>query len=60
MSLIVQKYGGTSVASLEHIQRVADRVSKTYDQGNNVIVVLSAMAGVTDGLIDMSELHWHE
>jgi len=54
MGLIVQKYGGTSVADLEQIRDVAKRVAKTFDKGNNVVVVLSAMAGVTDGLLDMA------
>jgi aspartate kinase len=54
MALIVQKYGGTSVASLERIQNVAQRVAKTYDQGNAVVVILSAMAGITDNLIAMA------
>jgi aspartate kinase len=54
MSLIVQKYGGTSVADLQRIHNVAKRVAKTYDQGNEVVVILSAMAGVTDGLIGMA------
>ncbi len=50
MGLIVQKYGGTSVANLERIQNVARRVVRTYRQGNDVVVIVSAMAGVTDGL----------
>jgi len=54
MGLIVQKYGGTSVADLDRIRNVAKRVVKTYDQGNNVVVILSAMAGVTDKLIDLA------
>ena len=54
MSLIVQKYGGTSVANLERIQNVAGRVAKTYDRGNEVVVILSAMAGITDDLIHMA------
>jgi aspartate kinase len=54
MSLIVQKYGGTSVADLERIRNVAKRVAKTYDRDNDVVVILSAMAGVTDNLIDMA------
>ena len=54
MSLIVQKFGGTSVANLERIVNVARRVAKTYDQGNNVVVILSAMAGITDSLINMA------
>jgi aspartate kinase len=54
MSLIVQKYGGTSVANLERIKNVAGRVAKTYDRGNEVVVILSAMAGITDDLIHMA------
>ncbi len=54
MGLIVQKYGGTSVADLDRIRDVAKRVAKTFDKENNVVVVLSAMAGVTDGLLDMA------
>jgi aspartate kinase len=54
MALIVQKFGGTSVANLERIQHVAARVAKTYDLGNNVVVILSAMAGITDSLINMA------
>lgn len=51
MAFIVQKYGGTSVADLEKIRNVARRVAKTKDAGNDVVVVLSAMAGETDRLI---------
>ena len=54
MALIVQKYGGTSVADLNCIRNVAQRVVKTYDQGNDVVVILSAMAGVTDNLIQLA------
>jgi len=54
MSLIVQKFGGTSVANIERIRNVANRVAKTFDQGNEVVVILSAMAGITDNLIDMA------
>ncbi|MGB5618077.1 MAG: aspartate kinase [Desulfobacterales bacterium] len=54
MGLIVQKYGGTSVADLERIRNVARRVAKTFDDGNDMVVVISAMAGVTDGLMKMS------
>jgi aspartate kinase len=54
MSVIVQKYGGTSVADLAQIRNVANRIAKTYDQGNDVVVILSAMAGITDSLIDMA------
>jgi len=54
MALIVQKYGGTSVGDIERIRNVAKRIVKTYDQGHEVVVVLSAMSGVTDGLIAMA------
>jgi aspartate kinase len=55
MSLVVQKFGGTSVADVERIRNVAKRVTKTYDEGNDVVVILSAMAGITDGLISMAQ-----
>jgi aspartate kinase len=54
MALIVQKYGGTSVANLDQIRKVAERVIKVYTAGNDVVVVLSAMAGVTDSLIQLA------
>jgi len=54
MGLIVQKYGGTSVGDLEKIGNVANRVIKTFREGNDVVVVLSAMSGVTDNLIEMA------
>jgi aspartate kinase len=55
MALVVQKYGGTSVADIDKIKNVAKRVAKTFDQGNQVVVILSAMAGVTDRLIQLAE-----
>lgn len=54
MALIVQKFGGTSVGSIELIRRVAKRVVKTAHEGNQVVVVLSAMGGETDRLLDMA------
>ncbi|MFM8354923.1 MAG: aspartate kinase, partial [Gammaproteobacteria bacterium] len=51
MSLIVQKYGGTSVANLERIQAVADRVIGYVQRGHRVAVVLSAMSGETNKLV---------
>jgi len=51
MTLIVQKYGGTSVADVGCIKRVARRVKRTWSQGNKVVVVVSARAGVTNELI---------
>ena len=55
MALIVKKFGGTSVGDLDRIGNVAKRVIKTYDQGNDVVVILSAMAGVTDSLIKLAK-----
>lgn len=52
--LIVQKYGGTSVANVERIRAVAERVAKTVKEGNKVIVVVSAMSGETDKLISLA------
>jgi aspartate kinase len=54
MALRVQKFGGTSVADISHIRSVAKRVIEAYDNGDNIVVVLSAMAGVTDNLISMA------
>jgi len=54
MALIVQKYGGTSVADLDRIRNVAERVIKVYNAGNDVVVVLSAMAGETNRLIELA------
>lgn len=53
--LIVQKYGGTSVGTLERINLVAKRVVKRKDEGNTIVVVVSAMSGVTNKLIDYAE-----
>jgi aspartate kinase len=55
MGVIVQKYGGTSVANLDRIQNVARRAVRTYQQGHDVVVIVSAMAGVTDGLIGLAK-----
>jgi aspartate kinase len=55
MALIVQKYGGTSVGSPERIQNVAERVIKTKQAGHDVIVVLSAMSGETNRLIELTK-----
>ncbi len=54
MALIVQKYGGTSVGTVERIQNVANRVKKSRDAGNQVIVVVSAMSGETNRLIGLA------
>src|SRR5882762_2861894 len=55
MALIVQKYGGTSVGSPERIKNVARRVAKYRKQGDQIVVVVSAMSGVTDGLIKLAK-----
>ena len=55
MTLIVQKYGGTSVGSIEKIRAIAERVIETSIQGNQMVIVLSAMAGQTDGLIKLAK-----
>ncbi|NPA94964.1 MAG: aspartate kinase [Thermodesulfobacteria bacterium] len=54
MALVVQKYGGTSVANCNRIKRVADRVIARKKQGDDVVVVLSAMAGQTNYLISLA------
>src|SRR3990172_2606163 len=55
MSLIVQKYGGTSVGSVERIKNVAKRVARTKKAGHDVVVVVSAMSGETDRLINLAK-----
>src|SRR5512140_1132066 len=55
MPLIVQKYGGTSVANTERIRNVAARVAKYRAKGDRVVVVVSAMSGVTDNLIKLAK-----
>ncbi|GAB1541484.1 aspartate kinase [Scytonema sp. NUACC21] len=54
MALIVQKYGGTSVGSVERIQAVAQRVCKAVKAGNSLVVVVSAMGKTTDGLVKLA------
>ena len=55
MALIVQKYGGSSVADVECMRRVARRILKTRDAGNRVVVVVSAMGDTTDDLIELAK-----
>ena len=55
MALIVQKYGGTSVANTDRIKNVAARVAQYRAKGDQVVVVVSAMSGVTDGLIKLAK-----
>jgi len=54
MALVVQKYGGTSMGSIERIRNVAKRVAKTYDAGNDMVVVVSAMSGETNKLVALA------
>ncbi|MGB2064603.1 MAG: aspartate kinase [Marinomonas gallaica] len=55
MALLVQKYGGTSVGSIERIEAVADRVLKHKQQGDDIVVVVSAMSGETNRLIGLAK-----
>ncbi len=55
MGLVVQKYGGSSVADAERIKRVAERIVNTKKSGNDVVVVVSAMGDTTDELIDLAK-----
>jgi len=55
MALLVQKFGGTSVGSLERISAVAEKIKQTRDAGHDVVVVVSAMSGETDRLINMAK-----
>lgn len=54
MALVVQKYGGTSMGTIERIRNVAKRVAKTYDAGNDMVVVVSAMSGETNKLVALA------
>ncbi|MGB1874638.1 MAG: aspartate kinase [Akkermansiaceae bacterium] len=54
MALIVQKYGGSSVGTLDRIRNVAARIKRVVDEGNQVVAVVSAMGGVTDRLMGMA------
>ncbi len=55
MALVVQKYGGTSVGTVEKIRNVARRVARTFDDGNDVVVIVSAMAGETNRLVGLAD-----
>ncbi len=54
MALVVQKFGGTSVGDAERIRAVADHVARTHRQGNDVVVVVSAMGKTTDDLLRLA------
>jgi aspartate kinase len=55
MAVIVQKYGGSSVADVQKLRRVAERVMRTREQGHEVVVVVSAMGDTTDDLLAMAK-----
>ena len=55
MALIVQKYGGTSVGSVERIQKVAENIARFKRQGHQLVVAVSAQAGTTDNLIKLAQ-----
>lgn len=55
MSIVIQKYGGSSVATPEKIKAVARRIAKTKDQGHDVVVVVSAMGNTTDELLSLAK-----
>ena len=56
MSIIVQKFGGTSVANSERIKAAANIAIKTYNQGYQVVIVVSAMSGEKNKLINLCEI----
>ncbi|MCB1662172.1 MAG: aspartate kinase, partial [Pseudomonadales bacterium] len=55
MALYVQKFGGTSVGSIERIQAVADKIIKFRQDGHDIVVVVSAMSGETNRLIELAK-----
>jgi aspartate kinase len=55
VGIVVQKYGGTSVGDVERMKRVADRVARTHQAGNQTVVVVSAMGDTTDELVSMAQ-----
>ena len=55
MSIVIQKYGGTSVSSIARMHAVAERVQRAKQAGHEVVVVASAMAGETDRLLQLAQ-----
>ena len=53
MTILVQKFGGTSVGSIEKINKIADRIVRDLDQGNRLVIVVSAMSGETNRLLSL-------
>ena len=58
MGIVVQKYGGSSVATAEHIKAVAQRVKKAHESGLSLVVVVSAMGKTTDRLLALAREVW--
>ena len=56
MSIVVQKYGGSSVADASRLKTVADRVMRTHREGHGVVVVVSAMGDTTDELLKLARM----
>lgn len=56
MALYVQKYGGTSVGSIERIEAVADKLKKFKEEGHDLVVAVSAMSGETNRLIGLAKI----
>ena len=54
MALIVQKYGGSSLADPERLKKVAERVARARRAGHQVVVIVSALGDTTDGLVDLA------
>ena len=55
MAFFVQKFGGTSVGTVERIEQVAEKVKKFHEAGHDLVIVLSAMSGETNRLIDLAK-----
>src|SRR3990167_6015851 len=55
MALIVQKFGGTSVGTVERIEKIAEKIQKARASGDDLVIVLSAMSGETNRLIDLAK-----
>jgi len=55
VALVVQKYGGSSVQDADRIRKVAERIVRTHKEGNDVVVVASAMGDTTDELLDLAD-----
>ena len=57
MKIVVLKFGGTSVADVPQIKKISYKIKSGVDNGNKVIVVVSAMSGVTNNLVELVKVH---